>query len=76
MGLRFQKEALLVCNKYSFCKTQLQGKLLDKKMTGERNKNLFSREKVSWNILDHKVLDEMFFDPKCFQASWFADSLI
>ena len=76
MGLGFQKEALLGCNKYSFCKTTLQGKFLDKKMTGERNKNLISREKVSWNILDHKVLDEMFFDPKCFQANWFADWLI
>ena len=76
MGLGFQKEALLGCKKYSFCKTPLQGKFLDKKVTGERNKNLFSREKVSWNILDHKVLDEMFFDPKWFQANWFADWLI
>ena len=40
----FQKEALLGCNKYSFCKTPLQGKFLDKKMTGERNKNLFDEE--------------------------------
>ena len=45
-------------------------------MTGERNKNLFSRENVSSNILDHKLLDEMFFDPKCFRANLFADWLI
>ena len=62
----FRKRPSWVVTNTLFAGHDFKESFWTKKMTGERNKNVFSREKVSWNILENKVLDEISFDPKWF----------